>query len=79
MATGVLVIFGVLTCDTLEQAVNRAGAKSDNKGFEAALTAIEVVNLLRNLPGGHHRRSELPSWFAGGPACSSDIALETTR
>jgi 6,7-dimethyl-8-ribityllumazine synthase len=50
LATGVPVIFGVLTCDTLEQAINRAGAKGGNKGFEAALTAIEVVNLLRQLP-----------------------------
>ena len=49
--TGVPVIFGVLTCDTLEQAVDRAGAKAGNKGFEAALTAIEMVNLLRQLPG----------------------------
>jgi 6,7-dimethyl-8-ribityllumazine synthase len=49
-ATGVPVIFGVLTCDTLEQAINRAGAKAGNKGFEAALTAIEMVNLLRQLP-----------------------------
>jgi 6,7-dimethyl-8-ribityllumazine synthase len=48
--TGVPVIFGVLTCDTLEQAINRAGAKSGNKGFEAALTAIEMVNLFRQLP-----------------------------
>src|SRR5439155_1217263 len=44
LATGVPVIFGLLTCDTLEQALNRAGAKAGNKGFEAALTAIEVVN-----------------------------------
>jgi 6,7-dimethyl-8-ribityllumazine synthase len=51
LATGVPVIFGILTCDTLEQALNRAGAKSGNKGFEAALTAIEMVNLLRQLPG----------------------------
>src|SRR5713226_9494441 len=51
LATGVPVIFGVLTCDTLEQAMNRAGAKSGNKGFDAALTAIEMVNLLRQLPG----------------------------
>jgi 6,7-dimethyl-8-ribityllumazine synthase len=51
LATGVPVIFGVLTCDTLEQAINRAGAKSGNKGFEAALAAIEMVNLLRQLPG----------------------------
>jgi 6,7-dimethyl-8-ribityllumazine synthase len=51
LATGVPVIFGILTCDTLEQALNRAGAKSGNKGFDAALTAIEMVNLLRQLPG----------------------------
>jgi 6,7-dimethyl-8-ribityllumazine synthase len=50
LATGVPVIFGVLTCDTLEQAVNRAGAKSGNKGFDAALAAIEMVNLLRQIP-----------------------------
>jgi 6,7-dimethyl-8-ribityllumazine synthase len=47
---GVPVIFGVLTCDTLEQALNRAGAKAGNKGFDAAVTAIEMVNLLRQLP-----------------------------
>lgn len=50
LKTGVPVIFGVLTCDTLEQAINRAGAKSGNKGFDAALTAIEMVNLLKQLP-----------------------------
>ena len=50
LATGVPVIFGILTCDTLEQAINRAGAKAGNKGFEAAMTAIEMVNLLRQLP-----------------------------
>src|SRR6266403_5103655 len=49
-ATGVPVIFGILTCDTLEQAINRAGAKSGNKGFETALTAIEMANLLPRLP-----------------------------
>ncbi len=49
-ATGVPVIFGILTCDTLEQAINRAGGKAGNKGFDAALTAIEMVNLLRQLP-----------------------------
>jgi 6,7-dimethyl-8-ribityllumazine synthase len=51
LTTGVPVIFGILTCDTLEQAINRAGGKAGNKGFEAALTAIEMVNLLRQLPG----------------------------
>jgi 6,7-dimethyl-8-ribityllumazine synthase len=50
LATGVPVIFGILTCDTLEQALNRAGAKSGNKGFEAALAAIEMVNLLKQIP-----------------------------
>lgn len=49
--TGVPVIFGVLTCDTLEQAIHRAGAKAGNKGFEAAVTAVEMVNLLARLPG----------------------------
>jgi 6,7-dimethyl-8-ribityllumazine synthase len=51
LATGVPVAFGVLTCDTLEQALNLAGGKAGNKGAEAALTAIEMVNLLRQLPG----------------------------
>lgn len=50
LSTGVPVIFGVLTCDTVEQAINRAGLKSGNKGFEAAQTAIEMVNLLGQLP-----------------------------
>lgn len=49
VTTGVPVIFGVLTCDTLEQAVNRAGGKSGNKGFEAAVTAIEMANLMVKL------------------------------
>ncbi len=50
LSTGVPVIFGILTCDTLEQAINRAGAKSGNKGFDAAMTAIEMVNLMKQLP-----------------------------
>ena len=45
--TGVPVAFGVLTTDTIEQAIERAGTKAGNKGFEAATTAIEMVNLLR--------------------------------
>ena len=47
--TGVPVAFGVLTTDTIEQAVERAGTKAGNKGAEAALAAIEMVNLLRQL------------------------------
>jgi 6,7-dimethyl-8-ribityllumazine synthase len=53
--TGVPCIFGVLTCDTVEQAVDRAGAKSGNKGADAASAAIEMVNLLRQLPAGPKR------------------------
>lgn len=45
------VVFGVLTTDTIEQAIERAGTKQGNKGYEAALTAIEMANLLRQLPG----------------------------
>jgi len=41
--------FGVLTCETLEQALNRAGIKAGNKGFEAATAAIEMVSLRRKL------------------------------
>jgi len=47
--TGVPVAFGVLTTNTLEQAVDRAGAKGGNKGFDAAMTAIEMANLMRVL------------------------------
>jgi len=47
--TGVPVAFGVLTTNTLEQAIDRAGAKGGNKGFDAAMTAIETANLLRTL------------------------------
>ncbi len=47
--TGVPVTFGVITADTLEQAVDRAGAKVGNKGFEAALGAVEMVDLLRQI------------------------------
>ena len=51
LSTGVPVTFGVITSDTLEQAVERAGSKAGNKGVDAALSAIELVNLLGTLPG----------------------------
>ena len=51
LAMGVPVAFGVLTTNTLDQAIDRAGAKGGNKGFEAAMTAIEMANLLRELRG----------------------------
>ena len=44
--TGLPIIFGVLTTESIEQAVERAGTKSGNKGFDAAMTAIEMTNLL---------------------------------
>ena len=47
--TGVPTIFGVLTTDTIEQAIERAGSKAGNKGSEAALTAIEMINLLNQI------------------------------
>ena len=47
--TGIPHAFGVLTCETLEQALNRAGIKAGNKGFEAAVAAIEMVSLRRKL------------------------------
>jgi 6,7-dimethyl-8-ribityllumazine synthase len=50
MATGVPVIFGVLTCDTEEQALERAGGAHGNKGADAAMTALEMTQLLRSIP-----------------------------
>ena len=47
--SGVPVMFGVLTTDTIEQAIERAGTKAGNKGFECGQGAIEMVNLIRNL------------------------------
>lgn len=49
LETGLPIAFGVLTTDTIEQAVERAGTKAGNKGFEAAVTAIETANLLKAL------------------------------
>ena len=49
LQTGTPIIFGVLTTDTIEQAVERAGTKAGNKGFEAVTTAIEMINLLKQI------------------------------
>ncbi|WP_338749102.1 6,7-dimethyl-8-ribityllumazine synthase [Bacillus sp. FJAT-52991] len=51
MQSGVPVIFGVLTTDTIEQAIERAGTKAGNKGWEAAATAIEMANLVKSIEG----------------------------
>ena len=48
--TGIPVVFGVLTTENVEQAVERSGTKAGNKGFESAMTAIEMADLLRQLP-----------------------------
>ena len=50
LETGVPVIFGVLTTDTIEQAIERAGTKAGNKGADAAMAAMEMVNLLKKIP-----------------------------
>jgi 6,7-dimethyl-8-ribityllumazine synthase len=49
--TDVPLLFGVVTAETLEQAIDRAGAKAGNKGFDVALAGIEMANLMKNLPG----------------------------
>ena len=51
LATGIPVIFGVLTTDSIEQAIERAGTKVGNKGWEAAASAIEMANLSRQITG----------------------------
>jgi 6,7-dimethyl-8-ribityllumazine synthase len=47
MESGVPIVYGIVTADTLEQAIDRAGVKAGNKGFEAAMVAVELVNLYR--------------------------------
>jgi 6,7-dimethyl-8-ribityllumazine synthase (EC 2.5.1.9) len=49
LETGIPVIFGILTTDTIEQAIERAGTKAGNKGAEAALAALEMVNLIKRI------------------------------
>jgi 6,7-dimethyl-8-ribityllumazine synthase len=49
MDSGVPVLFGVITADTIEQAVERAGTKAGNKGWDAALAAIEMANLIKSV------------------------------
>jgi 6,7-dimethyl-8-ribityllumazine synthase len=62
--TGIPHSFGVLTCESLEQALNRAGIKAGNKGFEAAAAAIEMVSLTRKLLPGYPATGR---WVKGGP------------
>ena len=55
LETGVPVAYGVLTTESLEQALERAGAKAGNKGWDAGLTAMELVNTFKQLSGGRKR------------------------
>lgn len=68
MDSGVPVIFCVLTCDTLEQAIDRAGLKGGNKGYEAGLTALEMARVMRRLSGP-----------ASTPAAPAPRAKKTSR
>jgi 6,7-dimethyl-8-ribityllumazine synthase len=63
MDTGIPIMFCVLTCDTLEQAIDRAGLKGGNKGFEAGLAAVEMAQLSRKLRGAQPK----PAVTAGKP------------
>jgi len=63
MDTGIPIMFCVLTCDTLEQAIDRAGLKGGNKGFEAGLAAVEMAQLSRKLRGAQAK----PTSAAGKP------------
>jgi len=58
MQTGVPVLYGIVTADTLEQAINRAGVKAGNKGFEAAMSAVELVNLYKTMDDGEAGKKE---------------------
>jgi len=55
LETGVPIAFGVLTTDTIEQAVERAGTKSGNKGFDAAMTAIEMAQVFKSCELGSQK------------------------
>jgi 6,7-dimethyl-8-ribityllumazine synthase len=68
LGTGVPVIFGILTTETVEQALNRAGLKGGNKGAEAAVTAIEMVNLLGQINEARQDARPAPiQWDAAQP------------
>ena len=61
MDTGVPMAFCVLTCDTLEQAIERAGSKGGNKGFDAGLAAVEMANLSRKLSAAKPAKKSAPA------------------
>ena len=71
LQTGVPVIFGVVTTENIQQAIERAGTKAGNKGSDAAMSAIEMVNLLKNLPTSTSFNENI----SGG----ADISLSTNE
>ena len=73
MDTGVPMMFCVLACDTLEQAIDRAGLKSGNKGFESGLAAIEMASLSRNLRSG----APASKHIASRPTTSKPVKSKT--
>ena len=73
MDTGVPMMFCVLACDTLEQAIDRAGLKSGNKGFESGLAAIEMASLSRKLRSG----APTSKHSASRPATSKPVKSRT--
>jgi len=82
--TGVPHAFGVLTCDTLEQAIDRAGLKMGNKGFEAALAAVEMANLRAGVrsqvSGGRKGKAKPKAAVSHQPsALSKSTARPTSR
>jgi 6,7-dimethyl-8-ribityllumazine synthase len=73
--TGVPMIFCVLTCDTLEQAIDRAGLKGGNKGYEAGIAAVEMARLSKKLASGAAAKKPLRSVaFSAGSSSSSGAA-----
>ena len=57
MQSGMPVIFGVVTTNTVEQAINRCGVKAGNKGYEAAMAAVEMIGLYREIDGGKENKA----------------------
>ncbi len=80
LSSGVPVIFGVLTTDTVEQALNRSGLKAGNKGIDAALAAIEMVNLLAKIDAGapDHDQADW-AWVAASSSWKSLSSSCTSR
>ena len=58
LETGIPVLFGILTTDTIEQAIERAGTKAGNKGAETAVAAIEMANLMKQLKEEPHPQTQ---------------------